>query len=272
MMFDHQFSKEEMLQATGYSEMDLDQSLSQLVPATPGSNNNDILKVKPYPGVRHPRINFKDGMLSPMRGTKVSIFLPWDQEEYVVLDLPEALFTQFGLTFLGHKHIPTIFDYQKIVIQNSDWSISDDGSFHNTWSLPNQMVIGADIYPGINELDMELWIKNNSDAVFTDLQSQVCIMLKMATNFNALSNENKIFDAPVSVVQSVDGTQWIITAWNGGNHEWGNEDCPCLHSDPRLPDCAPGETVNVTGKIWFYKGTEIETKIQSIKKQFSSYQ
>jgi len=272
MMFDHQFSKDEMLQATGYSEMDLDQSLSLLVPAAPGSNNKDILKVKPYPGVRHPRINFKDGMLSPMRGTKVSIFLPWDQEDYVVLDLPEALFTQFGLTFLGHKHIPTIFDYQKIVIQNSDWSISDNGSFHNTWSLPNQMVIGADIYPGINELDMKLWIKNNSDAVFTDLQSQVCIMLKMATNFNALNNENKIFDSPVAAVRSEDSSHWIITAWNGGNHEWGNEDCPCLHSDPRLPDCAPGETVNVTGKIWFYKGTEIETKIQSIKKQFSSYQ
>ena len=261
MLYDHQFSKDEMMQATEYSEMELDQSLSMLLPKEPGSNNKDILKVKPYPGVRHPRINFKDGMLSPMRGTKISIFLPWDPEEYVVLDLPEALFTQFGLTFLGHKHIPTIFDNHKIVIQNSDWTISDDGSLHNIWSLPNQMVIGADIYPGINELDMKLWTKNNSDVVFTDLQSQVCIMLKMATQYNALNNDNKIFDSPVAAVRSEDSSHWIITAWNFGNHEWGNEDCPCLHSDPRLPDCAPGEIVYVTGKIWFYTGTEIETKI-----------
>jgi len=272
MLFDHQFTKDEMLLATGFNEMELDETLSTLVRPESGSNRKDILKVKPYPGVRHPRINFKDGMLSPMRGTKVSIFLPWDQEEYVVLDLPEALFTQLGLTFLGHKHIPTIFDYQKIVIQNSDWLISDDGSFHNTWSLPNEMIIGADIYPGVNEVDMTLWLQNNSDIALSELQSQVCIMLKMATNFNALNNDNKIFDSPVSAVRSGDGVQWIITAWNGGNHAWGNEDCPCVHSDPRLPDCKPGETVSVTGKIRFYEGMDIENKIKSIKTEFAAYE
>ncbi len=272
MLFDHRFSKEEMMQATGYSEMELDETLSGLVRTESGSNRKDILKVRPYPGVRHPRINFKDGMLSPMRGTKASIFLPWDPDEYVVLDLPEAIFTQFGLTFLGHKHIPTIFDYRKIVIENRDWRITDEGSLHNVWDLPNNMRIGADIYPGKNELDLKLWIENNTDSVLTDLQSQVCIMLKMASKFNALNNDNKIFDSPVAAVKSSNGEHWIITAWNGGNHEWGNEDCPCLHSDPRLPDCGPGETVSVTGKIWFYDGAGIEEKIKSVKEEFVTYQ
>jgi hypothetical protein len=239
---------------------------------SPDPGVGQIVKVRPYPGVRHPRINFREGMLSPMRGTKVSIFLPWEPDEYVVLDLPEALFSQFGLTFLGHKHIPTIFDYQKIVIENSDWRITHEGSLHNVWELPNNMRIGTDIYPGINELDLKLWLYNNTDSLLTDLQSQVCIMLKMATEFNALNNENKIFDSPVAAVRSNDGNYWIITAWNGGNHAWGNEDCPCLHSDPRLPDCRPGETVSVTGKIWFYHGSDIKGKMASIKKQFIPYQ
>ena len=280
MKYDHQFTDEEMMEATGMSNADLEEQLSKLkakeaqemVSEASEKGRDDFVKVKPYPGVRHPRINFKDGMLSPMRGTKVSIFLPWDPDEYVVLDLPEALFTQFGLTFLGHKHIPTIFDYEKIVIENSDWRISDDGSFHNIWDLPNNVQIGADIYPGKNELDLKLWLRNNSDSVLTDLQSQVCIMLKMATEFNGLTNDNKIFNSPVAAVRSEDGDHWIITAWNGGNHEWGNEDCPCLHSDPRLPDCRPGETVSVTGKILFYSGTDIEDKTNSLKSQFVSYQ
>ena len=140
--------------------------------------------------------------------------------------------------------------------------------------LPNQYDrIGADIHPGNNELGLESYgLQNNSETALTDLQSQVCIMLKMASKFNALNNDNKIFDSPVAAVQSSDGEHWIITAWNGGNHEWGNEDCPCVHSDPRLPDCKPGETVSVTGKIWFYSGTDIEAKIESIKTNFATYQ
>lgn len=279
MKYDHQFSVDEMIQATGLSGKELEEKLAILEPEvqqeilseTTDNSNNEFVKVKPYPGIRHPRINFKEGMLSPMRGTKVSVFLPWDPDEYVVLDLPEALFTQFGLTFLGHKHIPTIFDYQKIVIENRDWSITDKGSFHNVWDLPNNLRIGADIYPGEDELDLKLWLENNTDSVLTDLQSQVCIMLKMATEFNELANDNKTFDSPVAAVRSNDGDHWIITAWNGGNHEWGNEDCPCLHSDPRLPDCKPGETVIVTGKIWFYSGTDLGSKIESAKKEFASY-
>ena len=188
------------------------------------------------------------------------------------LDLPEAIFSQFGLTFLGHKHIPTLFDYQKIVIRNNDWSISENGSLHNKWSLPNQMIVGADIYPGVNEMDLKLWIQNNSETAFTDLQSQICIMLKIASEFNALSNENKIFDSPVAAVRSTSGEQWIITAWNKGNHEWGNEECPCMHSDPRLPDCKPGETVSVNGIICFYEGSDIQSRIESIKKDFASYE
>jgi hypothetical protein len=303
MKYDHKYTNEEMMLVTGMSSIELEEELStleakmqqeiqseeqqgvrsfeqremksetgqEISPEMPGRTNTQRVKVRPYPGVRHPRINFKEGMLSPMRSTKVSIFLPWDPDEYVVLDLPEALFTQFGLTFLGHKHIPTLFDYQKIVLENRDWKITNEGSFHNIWDLPNKMRIGADIYPGIHELDLKLWLQNNTDSVLTDLQSQVCIMLKMATKFNGLHNDNKIFDSPVAAVRSNDGDYWIITAWNGGNHAWGNEDCPCLHSDPRLPDCKPGETVSVKGKIWFYNGTDIESKIGSIKKEFTPY-
>ena len=56
------------------------------------------------------------------------------------------------------------------------------------------------------------------------------------------------------------------------NHEWGNEDCPCLHSDPPAAGLQAGETISVSGKIWFYSGTDIEGKIESIKKQLDSFQ
>ncbi len=232
----------------------------------------DRILVLPYPGGRHPRIGFHDGMLSPMRGTKASIFLPWDSEKYMVLDLPEAVFTQFGLTFLGHKHIPTTFDLHKISIKNRDWTVHPDGQLSNQWELPNQMVIGAEIVPTREEIDLTLWIYNGTeDITFTDLQTQVCIMFKGSENFDTLTNENKIFQLPLAAALSEKGDRTILTAWNRCSNAWGNPDCPCMHADPIFPDCFPGDTVRVTGKIWFYEGEDLETEISKASKKFISY-
>jgi len=227
----------------------------------PGAGKITVL---PYPGGRHPRIGFREGMLSPMRGTKVGIFLPWDPGEYIVLDLPEAIFSQFGLTFLAHKHIPTIFDLQKKKIHNQDWKVHPDGRLTNLWDLPNKMVIGTEIVPGMDQVVMALWLYNGTrDTTFTGLQTQICIMTGAAQDFDTRTNENKIFQNPVAAVKSEKGDRWIMTAWNGCNHVWGNEDCPCMHSDPVLPDCAPGDTVRVSGKIWFSQGKSPEIKFNN---------
>jgi peptidoglycan/xylan/chitin deacetylase (PgdA/CDA1 family) len=269
MFQNHNFTLDEMVRATGMDSALLNLHLAQLGPKKQESPKNKKIKIKPYPGVRHPRIGFKDGMLSPMRGTKASIFLPWAPEQFVVLDLPEALFSQLGLTFLGHKHIPTVFDYQKVVIPNSDWTVLENGGLSNRWELPLNIIIGTEIQPGINSVDLKLWMQNNSDTTFTGLKTQVCIMLKEAKQFEKLSNENKIFDSPVVAVHSKNGKQWIFTAWDNCHHAWGNKACPCLHSDPQLQDCKPGETVSVTGKIWFYQGDNIQNELERIKSRFS---
>jgi hypothetical protein len=233
----------------------------------PGSGK---IKILPYPGGRHPRISFREGMLSPMRGTKVGIFLPWENGEYLVLDLPEAVFTQFGLTFLGHAHIPTVFDYDRIRIKNRDWILHPDGHLTNQWELPNRMVVGAGIYPGKDQVDMSLWMYNGtSDTTFTNLQTQICIMTGAAGDFDGLTNENKLFEDPVVAVQSEKRDRWILTAWERCHHAWGNENCPCMHSDPQLPDCPPGDTVRVSGKLWFSSQGNPESEIEKIKSKFT---
>ena len=234
------------------------------------NDHGEVIKILPYPGGRHPRIGFHDGMLSPMRGTKVSAFLPWKPEDFIILDLPEAMFTQFGLTFLGHKHIPTYFDYRNMMIENSDWQRNEDGSLSNQWRLPNKMIVGAHVKPSKDFVDMELWIKNETELTsFTDIKSQVCVMFSYATQFNSQTNENKIFDHPVTAVKSDDGNQWILTAWNGCDRVWGNEDCPCMHSDPYLPVCPAGHTVRTTGRVWFYEGENIREEISRGKLHFA---
>src|SRR5690606_34602731 len=84
----------------------------------PTTRSPSGLNVLPYPGGRHPRAGFLDGAVDPLRGTKASVFLPWDDAGYVVVDLPEAIFSGSQLIFLAHTHEPTIWDGRNIVIDN----------------------------------------------------------------------------------------------------------------------------------------------------------
>lgn len=211
---------------------------------------NDKILIKPYPGGRHPRIGFLDGAIDPQRGTKASVFLPWDPKAYIVVDVPEAVWSQHGLTYLAHTHIPTIWDNIHKVIENRDWTVRDDGGLENHWILPNGIEFGMTFTPQRDTIDMNLWLKNGTSETLTGLRIQNCIMLKGALSFNAQSNDNKTFDKPAAYVKDKDG-HIIATAWEHCDRVWGNENCPCMHSDPKLPDCPPGETVSARGIIWF---------------------
>jgi hypothetical protein len=251
----HDFSWQEVSQVSGYSEEKIQKMASGF--SNPIKPKDEVLTILPYPGGRHPRIGFLEGMIDSMRGTKLSIFLPWDKSQYVILDLPEALFCQLGVTFLGHTHVPTIWDNKKINIENSDWSVTDSGVYENSWNLPNGMDIGATVTPLRDSIEMELVVHNGSDVDMEFINGQVCIMLKGATEFDLQTKDNKILTDTVAAVQSENKDRWILTQWDQLRRTWGNDNCPCLHFDPILNPCKVGETVRVKGRIWFHEGEEL---------------
>jgi len=207
--------------------------------------------VRPYPGGRHPRIGFLEGAIDPLRGTKASVFLPWDTASYVVIDLPEAIFSNLGLIFLAHTHVPTVWNEQNVIIENVDWNRRPDGGLNSRWTLPNGVEFGGSVEPGDREVAMELFLRNGTKEPLTKLRTQICVMLKGAPEFNAQTLENKELKPPEAAVRSANGRRWIRTSWERSGRVWGNPQCPCMHSDPVLPDCAPGETVRVRGRLWF---------------------
>ncbi len=58
---------------------------------------------------------------------------------------------------------------------------------------------------------------------------------------------------------------WIITAWDPCDRPWANEKCPCLHSDPKFPDCAPGETQRLKGWLSFHEGNDLDAELKRIE-------
>src|SRR5206468_6332694 len=98
----------------------------------PMRRGGEPLLVLPYPGGRHPRMGFRDGMIRPQREATVSVFAPWADGGYAVANVPEAVWfvpnDQRELLYLAHTHVPTIWDKQKVTLDALEWTRKADGS------------------------------------------------------------------------------------------------------------------------------------------------
>jgi len=212
-------------------------------------------------------MGFLEGAVLPQRETKISVFAPWDETSYVVVDVPEAIFSNLGLTYLAHTHIPTIWDRQNVTLPRLEWKRGPGGSLKCERTLPNGITFGSDIRPLADAVRMELWLRNGTQNKLSDLRVQNCVMLKGASDFTTQTLTNKLFRSPYAAVHSENHRRWIITAWEPCNRCWGNEKVPCLHADPKFPDCPPAETVRLQGRLWFYEGTDIDDELKRLEQR-----
>jgi hypothetical protein len=111
---------------------------------------------------------------------------------------------------------------------------------------------------------MEMWLTNGTPETLTDLRVQNCVMLKGMAGFEDQTNDNKLFDKPYVAARSRDGRRWVVTAWEPCHRAWANAPCPCLHSDPKFPDCAPRQTRRLRGWLSFYEGEDVRGEFKRI--------
>jgi hypothetical protein len=112
---------------------------------------------------------------------------------------------------------------------------------------------------------MELWLHNGTKQVLRNLRVQNCVMLKAAAGFSAQTNQNKRLRPPFAIAGSDDGRRWIITAWDPSDRTWANPPVPCIHADPKFPDCQPGQTQRLRGWLWFHEGQDIDNALKRIQ-------
>ena len=268
MLVDHRYTPTEAGAALGMTADEVTTAAKRL-----GVTNRPVSEprpsVLPYPGGRHPRIGFLDGAIRPQRETKVSLFAPWADGGYAVADVPEAVWhvTNAGhrkLLFLAHTHVPTIWDELGQTLPPREWITTRDGAFEMARPLPNKVMLTSRVKPGSDGTRMEFRVTNGSTEMLTGLDVQMCVMLKGLNGFGLPSNENKIFQPPFAAARDASGRRWIITGWDRCKRAWGNPPCPCLHSDPRIPDCPPGESRSVRGWASFYEGPDIQAELKRL--------
>jgi len=269
MVWHHRFTTAEVEQATGLSPTKIAAALKRNNIRNgdrPPRSDDAPLLVLPYPGGRHPRIGFLDGAIRPQRETKFSVFTPWDPTSYVVADVPEAIWSNLGLTYLAHTHIDTIWTKQNVTLRPQEWTRGANGTLALKRRLPNGIVFSTQVTPGRHAVRMSMTLTNGTSNTLTGLRVQNCVMLKGAPEFRQQTVENKIFRKPYAACRSDDGHRWVITAWTPCQRVWGNQKCPCLHADPQFPDCPPGATRHVRGWLSFYEGTDIQGEFDRIQR------
>lgn len=268
MVWYHGYTVAEMAEATGRTPEAIRSAVDRLDlrPVTrPERPEGAPLLVLPYPGGRHPRIGFRDGAVDPRRETKLTVVTPWEPPGYVVLDLPEAIWWGDRLLFLAHTHVPTIWTERGIDLDLGDWSARPGGGFSNRHELPNGVVLEAAAEPTPEAVFLTLSLTNGTDGPLEDLRVQNCVLLGYAPRFDARTSENKVARSPYVACRSEDGRRWIVTAWEPIHRAWDNPPCPCLHADPRLPDCPPGETVSARGVLAFVEAADVDEAIARVE-------
>jgi len=270
MVGHHGFTVAEVAAATGLGTDEITAALTrlQIEPfARATGTSSSVLRVLPYPGGRHPRLGFFDGAIDPQRETKLSVFTPWDARSYVVVDVPEAIFTREGLVYLAHAHIPTVWDQRGKTLPPLEWRHRADGVLESERTLPDGLAFGVMARPESNRLSMRWWMRNGSTGTVSRIRAQVCVMLGRAAGFEGQTATNKLLEAPFAACSDGTGKRWIITAWSGLDRVWENPPVPCIHSDPGLADLAPGAVRSARGWLWFYEGDDVRGELTRLRKE-----
>lgn len=265
MAVDHRYTTAEIASATGLSHDEIERARAGMGPdAEPAGEGR--LRLRPYPGGRHPRTGFLEGAIDPQRETKVSVFTPWDPHSYVVVDVPEAIWSNLGLLYLAHHHAeaPTIWDEQGVRLDPLEWS-RDEGRLTLERELPNGVRFGSTVEASHDAVRMEIRLTNGTDGALSDLRIQNCVMLRGVQGLPSHAIDDQVARAPfVALPVSPASDRWIITAWRPLWRLWANPACPCIHADPHLPDCAPGESSTTRGWLSFYEGRDVRAEIDRI--------
>jgi hypothetical protein len=268
MVEHHDYSLGEIQSATGLEEGEIRAALKRFAikrPGKVGAVESGPLRIMPYPGGRHPRLAGLSQAINPQRETKVSVFTPWSRDDYVVVDLPEALRVDSQWLYLAHTDIPTVWTKMNIHLRPLEWTRHEDGRLEYQRELPDGSGFGATVQSGEGAVLMELWVHNGTLNPMKGVRGQVCVLTARVAGFEEIAESRAKQRKGYTYCRAADGKRWIITAWHRLGGQTVRGQFPCMHADPQLGDCGPGETVRAKGWLSFYEGEDVEAELDRIE-------
>ena len=239
------------------------------------------------------KINISPGLWRPMFHSEQIAWIspPWESQEYIYLDFPEAIFLEGNLLYLSHvsNRFPAIFNFR---LPEVEWK-GNDSILTYERHLPNNISFGGEIkIKSSNTVKLKLWIENQTDDTLKNILLQTCSYLHQIKEFDMSTNDNKyihvkdkgwmslqkalsikdslpqngsykigwrsgpmISDIPVIIVSSKNNEKHIAMTWHENTYSFiGNSAHPCFHADPYFNDIEPHQTKTIVGALIFFQG------------------
>lgn len=232
-----------------------------------------------FPGMWRPQYHFEQiAWVRP----------PWPSEEFLWLDMPEAIFTDQGLLYLSHKSpfFPAVFSDELKTIK---WHYEEGMMFYERM-LPMGVSFGINLKTLENgNVSLSLFIENKSDDALGGINLQTCTFLRGIKEFSDFSPDNKFVytmdhklisinealdsnedggkfhigwreglkgtDLPVIICKSTESEKLIGVSWFDDTYSLiSNGIEPSIHADPFFDDLLPGARSEIKGEIFFYEG------------------
>ena len=213
---------------------------------------------------------------------------PWASQDYIWLDIPEAIFTSQGLIYLSHVNPPIHTVYQSL--PKVPWQVTKEGIAFER-QLPSGIKFGTKVFKGTGPtVDLEIFIENGSKKDLNQITLQTCAFLRAIEEFADYRQDNKrvhvaddgwipmaeaakrnhgkdkfrvgwrnsgrpVADQPVAITLSNEAERLVAMTWYDDTLSMvGNPRHPCFHADPLFPDIPPGKRETVRGKLIFHDG------------------
>jgi hypothetical protein len=111
------------------------------------------------------------------------IHLRWEDAGFLQLRLPETLRCNLGLLFIDHVRadMPPVVRVDRL----PDWVRDEEtGALSYELELPNDVTFGGSATPTEGRVELEFWVRNNTDEPLTGLHTQFCLVQTNAPPFN----------------------------------------------------------------------------------------
>ena len=201
---------------------------------------------------------------SPRRRRSSACSLPGMMTSYVVADVPEAIFSNLGLIYLAHTHVPTIWDAQGIKLAKLEWRRHPDGGLESQRTLPNRVEFGVTIKPEAAAVRMELWLRNGTTQKLSGLRVQNCLMLAARERIRRADERQQGFSRTIlrrsRRRRQPLGDHGLVT----DPTMLGQREMPLPARGPSASRLRAQETVRAYGWLSFYEGTDIDSELRRI--------
>ena len=211
----------------------------------------------------------------------------WPSQDYLWLDMPEAIFTRQGLLFLSHVNPPFPVKYPSPPAV--PWKEVPGGMAYER-KLPDGISFSVRIVKADRAVEIELSMQNRGEHPINDITLQTCVFLRAAREFSQRTADTKlvhvagrgwlpfmkalklkdakgtvrlgwrsgpkIADLPVILTTSSEAKRLVAFSWGKDTFSLVcNPNHPCMHADPALPDLEPGGNAVIKGKVIFFEGS-----------------